>query len=182
MFNYKNELYDQSEGKLNSSSFTPEGVSRRAFVPADIDISLEMQQDCKKLLNDITKRHQLSHPEGLCNNEHQHSHHISKSNPPVINRRLVSGAATNQSAQGGNSFSFDISSINASVPHVRDSSQKNDRRKGVARPLLNAVTSERPNQASSTKKSPPSRLEEDLKQRNKQNRRDHQQKNRTLYP
>ena len=64
VFNYKNELYDHSDGKLNSSSFTPEGVSRRAFVPVDIDISLEMQQDCKKLLNDITKRHQLSHPDG----------------------------------------------------------------------------------------------------------------------
>ena len=57
VFNYKNELYDHSDWKLNSSSFTPEGGSRRAFVPVDIDISLEMQQDCKKLLNDITKRH-----------------------------------------------------------------------------------------------------------------------------
>jgi hypothetical protein len=63
VFNYKNEMYDNSEGKFNSSSFTPEGGSRRAFAPADIDISLEMQQDCKKLLNDISKRHQLSHPD-----------------------------------------------------------------------------------------------------------------------
>jgi hypothetical protein len=100
-FAYKNDLYDQSEGKFNSSSFTPEGVSRRAYVPAaDIDITLEMQQDCKKLLKDITKRHQLSHPEGVCNHEHnnQHSHHISKSNPPVANRRLGAGGAANQSA------------------------------------------------------------------------------------
>ena len=46
-FTYKPEVYEHSDGKFNSSSFTPEGVSRRGgqpYVPAgDIDISLEMQ-------------------------------------------------------------------------------------------------------------------------------------------
>jgi hypothetical protein len=60
---------------------------------------------------------------------------------------------------------------------VRDSSQKNDRRRGVARPL----NSDKPPTSSSTKKSPPSRLEEELKQRTKMQRRGEQHKNRTLY-
>ena len=60
---------------------------------------------------------------------------------------------------------------------MRDSSQKNERRRGVARPL----NSDKPPASSSTKKSPPSRLEEELKQRTKIQRRGDQQKNRTLH-
>lgn len=60
---------------------------------------------------------------------------------------------------------------------MRDSSQKNERRRGVARPL----NSDKPPASSSTKKSPPSRLEEELKQRTKIQRRSDQQKNRTLH-